>query len=104
MEKLKKNLIDELEAEVLNQYLMIVWFEDYSRNSFKNFGLNITCVLDEQASSVTIQDWLKLAVTNLKIKVKGKKNLGSQRFQIQSHFTVEEYNGIYEEMVESSKD
>ncbi|EPF75021.1 hypothetical protein GCM10025882_01940 [Acinetobacter gyllenbergii] len=99
----KNDLIDELEAELLNQYLRIVWLEDYLSNGLDHLGLHVTCAVDEKSNPRTVQDLLKLA-TDIKVTVTGKKDLGSQCFQEQFRFTEEEYNDIYQAMGESNKD
>lgn len=101
MKVFDKDLIGELEAEVLNQYLQIIWLEDYLNNDLV-VHLHVTCTLEEKSNPRTIQDKMKLA-TDMQVNVDGKKNFGSQHFQMQLQFTIEEYKTIYQEMDESSK-
>ena len=99
----EKGLIDELVAELLNQYLKIVWLEDVLCNGFGRIAMDVTCAFEEGANPMTIQDGLKLA-TDIQVNVTGKNNLGSQSFQTQLHFVEEEYDCLYQEMGERCKD
>lgn len=102
MNVFNKDLIDELEAELLNHYLMIIWFEDYLNNGLTKLEIKFGGVLEEKSNPKKFKDLLNLA-TDAEVKVTGKKNLGSQKFQEKLRFTEEEYKGIYEEMGQSSK-
>ena len=103
MKVFDKDLIDELGAELLNQYLNIVWLEDFLDKGLGHIELHVTCDLKEGYNPRTIQEGLKLA-TDIKVNLTKKKKLGSQRFQTQLYFSEEEHNVIYQEMGESCKD
>ncbi|MEQ1318099.1 hypothetical protein [Acinetobacter guillouiae] len=104
MKVFDKSSMDELEAEILNQYLNIVWLEDYLNNGLKHVELVINFDMEGRPEPKTIEDWRGAPIIGIEVKIKRKQNLGSQHFKQQLYFTVEEYNSIYREMEESCND
>lgn len=99
-----KGLIDELEAEVLNQYLNVVWLEDYLNNGLEHVELVVKFDMEDRPEPKTAEEWMEAPIIGVEVKIKRKQSFGSQHFKQQLHFTVEEYNAIYKEMEESCKD
>ena len=86
MKVFDKGLIDELAAELLNQYLNVVWLEEFMNKGLGHIELHVTCDLKEGDNPRTIQEGLKLA-TDIKVNLTKKRKLGSQQFQTQLYFS-----------------
>ncbi|XZW10390.1 hypothetical protein ACT4YX_10470 [Acinetobacter baumannii] len=102
MKVFDKHLIEELETELLNQYLNISWLADYLDDGFQKLKLDMFCgELDSKkgSMSLTVKDLLK-ALIDINVDITRKESLDSH-LHSQSSFTVEERNRIYEEMVEN---
>lgn len=102
MKVFDKHLIEELETELLNQYLNISWLEDYLGEGSPTLKLDMFCgELDSKkgSMSLTVKDLLK-ALTDINVDITRKGSLDSH-LHPQSSFTVEERNRIYQEMVEN---
>ncbi|HEM6824601.1 TPA: hypothetical protein ACIFCQ_002740 [Acinetobacter baumannii] len=102
MKVVDKHLIEELETELLNQYLNISWLEDYLGEGSPTLKLDMFCgELDSKkgSMSLTVKDLLK-ALTDINVDITRKGSLDSH-LHPQSSFTVEERNRIYQEMVEN---
>ncbi|EPG8885799.1 hypothetical protein N6A90_004033, partial [Acinetobacter baumannii] len=102
MKVFDKHLIEELETELLNQYLNISWLADYLDDGFQELKLDMFC--DEPDSKnrslpITVKDLLK-ALIDINVNIARKESLDSH-LHPQSSFTVEERNRIYQEMVEN---
>ncbi|MGQ1014909.1 hypothetical protein ACT4ZL_02630 [Acinetobacter baumannii] len=102
MKVVDKHLIEELETELLNQYLNISWLADYLDDGFQELKLDMFC--DEPDSKkrsipITVKDLLK-ALIDINVDIARKESLDSH-LHPQSSFTVEERNRIYQEMVEN---
>ncbi|RYL14670.1 hypothetical protein [Acinetobacter baumannii] len=102
MKVFDKHLIEELETELLNQYLNISWLADYLDDGFQELKVDMFC--DEPDSKnrsipITVKDLLK-ALIDINVDIARKESLDSH-LHSQSSFTVEERNRIYEEMVEN---
>lgn len=102
MKVVDKHLIEELETELLNQYLNISWLADYLDDGFQELKLDMFC--DEPDSKnrslpITVKDLLK-ALIDINVNIARKESLDSH-LHPQSSFTVEERNRIYQEMVEN---
>lgn len=102
MKVFDKHLIEELETELLNQYLNISWLADYLDDGFQE--LKVDMFYDEPDSKnrsipITVKDLLK-ALIDINVDIARKESLDSH-LHSQSSFTVEERNRIYEEMVEN---
>lgn len=102
MKEVDKHLIEELETELLNQYLNISWLADYLDDGFQELKLDMFC--DEPDSKnrsipITVKDLLK-ALIDINVDIARKESLDSH-LHSQSSFTVEERNRIYQEMVEN---
>lgn len=102
MKVFDKYLIEELETELLNQYLNIGWLVDYLDDGFQKLNLDMFC--DEPDSKnrsrpITVKDLLK-ALIAINMDIARKESLDSH-LHPQSSFTVEERNRIYQEMVEN---
>ncbi|HGW3736376.1 hypothetical protein [Acinetobacter baumannii] len=105
MKVFDKHLIEELETELLNQYLNISWLADYLDDGFQELKLDMFC--DEPDSKnrslpITVKDLLK-ALTDINVDIARKESLDSH-LHPQSSFTVEERNRIYQEMVENCQE
>ncbi|AIL75011.1 TPA: hypothetical protein LUC54_001964 [Acinetobacter baumannii] len=102
MKVFDKHLIEELETELLNQYLNISWLADYLDDGFQKLKLDMFCgELDSKkgSMSLTVKDLLK-ALIDINVDITRKESLDSH-LHSQSSFTVEERNRIYQEMVEN---
>ncbi|MDQ8919969.1 hypothetical protein RFH39_16895 [Acinetobacter baumannii] len=102
MKVVDKHLIEELETELLNQYLNIIWLEDYLDRGFPTLKLDMFCGEPDSkkgSMSLTVKDLLK-ALTDINVDIARKESLDSH-LHPQSSFTVEERNRIYQEMVEN---
>ncbi|HAV4196085.1 hypothetical protein [Acinetobacter baumannii] len=102
MKVFDKHLIEELETELLNQYLNISWLADYLGEGFQKLKLDMFC--DEPDSkkgsmSITVKDLLK-ALIDINVNIARKESLDSH-LHPQSSFTVEEHSRIYHEMVDN---
>ncbi|WP_046023856.1 hypothetical protein [Acinetobacter baumannii] len=102
MKVFDKHLIEELETELLNQYLNISWLAVYLDDGFQELKLDMFC--DEPDSKnrslpITVKDLLK-ALIDINVNIARKESLDSH-LHPQSSFTVEERNRIYQEMVEN---
>ncbi|MDC4985789.1 hypothetical protein OHW15_07350 [Acinetobacter baumannii] len=102
MKVFDKHLIEELETELLNQYLNISWLADYLDDGFQELKLDMFC--DEPDSKnrsipITVKDLLK-ALIDINVDIARKESLDSH-LHPQSSFTLEERNRIYQEMVEN---
>ncbi|MDP7762664.1 hypothetical protein [Acinetobacter baumannii] len=105
MKVFDKHLIEELETELLNQYLNISWLADYLDDGFQELKLDMFC--DEPDSKnrslpITVKDLLK-ALIDINVNIARKESLDSH-LHPQSSFTVEERNRIYQEMVENCQE
>ncbi|MDC4327924.1 hypothetical protein ACT4YP_14200 [Acinetobacter baumannii] len=102
MKVFDEHLIEELETELLNQYLNISWLADYLDDGFQELKVDMFC--DEPDSKnrsipITVKDLLK-ALIDINVDIARKESLDSH-LHPQSSFTLEERNRIYQEMVEN---
>ncbi|MDC4545482.1 hypothetical protein OHV61_17585 [Acinetobacter baumannii] len=105
MKVFDEHLIEELETELLNQYLNISWLADYLDDGFQELKVDMFCgELDSKNRSIpiTVKDLLK-ALIDINVDIARKESLDSH-LHSQSSFTVEERNRIYQEMVENCQE
>ena len=79
MKVFDKHLIEELETELLNQYLNISWLADYLDDGFQELKLDMFC--DEPDSKnrslpITVKDLLK-ALIDINVNIARKESLDS---------------------------